>query len=637
VVDKLVIQNNSLSICTNGRIEKITAENVYKTVFEGCVVWAGVNPGKAGLPEGLGVSKYPLKPFLAIEFDAEKKLPVINVIFENSMNKHIYSTCEMTEVDHIIVKDIWYPIDKFRLEKVNVFIDVNKIVLGEITALNKYLKTKILAANSEDLVDLINRQPVFSNEIEVGANSVPSGVEATLYPYQLKGWKWLKFVCSEGMGGLLADEMGLGKTLQVISYISDSRGEGIFPALIVCPGSLVENWSREFKKFAPSVSINKHHGKFRTGSPSELIKEDVVITTYETVVRDNSLFLMIDWGLVVVDEAQNIKNPETKKAQSIKNLSRFSSLAVTGTPMENSLVDIWSIFDFVSPGYLGSVKSFMAKYTNDQESGGLLEPYISPLIMRRVVAEVAKDLPSKIEIPQAIEFSETEAQFYEDIRLDILNNYEKSAALVALVKLRMFCANPAIVKGYSQSDCFFEEFSKFRRFDEIIEEIILRGDKFIVFTSFVEVADRLAHHVSEKYKIFTDVLDGRLAIDLRQNLIDEFSGIDGSAALILNPRAGGSGLNITAANHVIHYNLEWNPALEDQASARAFRRGQNKPVTVHRLFMANSVEELINERLSMKREVAESAVTVTVPDKNNYEEILSALAKSPLIKGDVVR
>tara|TARA_R110002049_G_scaffold148242_2_gene311161 strand:+ start:18231 stop:20144 length:1914 start_codon:yes stop_codon:yes gene_type:complete len=637
MVEKLVIQNNVLSICSNGRIEKVTADEVYKSVIEGVVVWAGVHPGKTGLPASLEVSKYPLNPFLAIDFDVETKRPVINVIYENSINKNIHSTSELTKVDHIIVKNIWYPIDKFGLEKVNIFIDVNKIVLGEIAGLKEYLKIKMLAANSEELLDFVDAQPVFSNEIEDGANLVPSGVEANLYPYQLKGWRWLKFVCSKGIGGLLADEMGLGKTLQVISYISDHGDCRIFPTLIVCPGSLVENWSREFKKFAPSVSINKHHGKFRTGSPSELIKQNVVITTYETVVRDNSLFLMIDWGLVVVDEAQNIKNPDTKKAKSIKKLSRISSLAVTGTPMENSLVDIWSIFDFVSPGYLGSIKSFIERYSNDQESGELLEPHITPLILRRVVAEVAKDLPSKIEIPQAIEFSETEAQLYEDIRLDILDKYEESSALVALVKLRMFCANPVIVKGYSHRNCAFENFSKFQRFDEIIQEIILRGDKFIVFTSFVEVADRLAHHASEKYKIFTGVLDGRLAIDLRQNLIDDFSSIVGPAALILNPRAGGAGLNITAANHVIHYNLEWNPALEDQASARAFRRGQNKPVTIHRLFMANSVEELINERLCMKREVAESAVTVSVSDKNKYEEILSALAKSPLITGNMVR
>ena len=277
--------------------------------------------------------------------------------------------------------------------------------------------------------------------------------------------------------------MGLGKTLQIISVLSDSGDASLTPALIVAPGSLLENWSREIKRFSPKLSVLKHHGPYRTGQPKQLIEYDVVITTYESIVRDNSLMLMVDWGVIVIDEAQNIKNPNAKRTLALKRLKRKVALAVTGTPVENRLTDIWSILDFVIPDYLGNQDEFESKFNNDFDGGSLLEPLISPIMLRRTISSVANDLPSRIDIPQAIQLEPSEAADYDAIRTTVYDEYGKAASLVALSVLRMFCSHPFLLDKTENSQTSFDSsrilFSKFQRFDEIIEEIISYNDKIL--------------------------------------------------------------------------------------------------------------------------------------------------------------
>jgi SNF2 family DNA or RNA helicase len=249
-------------------------------------------------------------------------------------------------------------------------------------------------------------------------------------------------------------------------------------------------------------------------------------------------------------------------------------------------------------------------------------------MLRRRVAEVASDLPQRIDIPQILELDDEEAAAYEAERDRIIEEYGAAATLVALTSLRQFCAHPTLIDG-AAATADPMSFSKFRRLDGLVEEIFAHGEKVIIFTSFTAMATMIARHIDKRFGAFVGVIDGRLPIDDRQPLIDTFGVVRGGAALVLNPKAGGSGLNITAANHVIHYNPEWNPALEDQASARAHRRGQTRPVTVHRLLVADTVEDVVNDRLSRKRILSNTAVVGVEGKQDDYADIVAALSRSP--------
>jgi len=396
----------------------------------------------------------------------------------------------------------------------------------------------------------------------------------------------------------------------------------------VAPGSILENWRREIARFAPLLHTLKHQGPHRTGRPADLQGFDVVITSYDNAIRDNSLLNMIEWDMVVLDEAQLIRNPDAQRTRAVKHLRRRVGLAVTGTPVENRLLDLWSIIDFVLPDQLNDRRSFEVRFRDDIDGARLLETEVSPFVLRRRVSEVAQDLPPRIDIPQVVELSDQEIAEYDQIRQRIKDEYGSAATLVSLTALRMYCAHPLLLSASHVGDP--TQFSKFQRLNEILREIFSHGEKALVFTSFTAVADMICRHVGSTLQTFARVLDGRLSMDERQPLIDEFSSVSGAGALILNPRAGGVGLNITASNHVIHYNPEWNPALEDQASARAHRRGQELPVTVHRLLVADTVEEVISARLERKRVLADTAVVGVVGHEDDYADIISALSRSPL-------
>jgi len=460
------------------------------------------------------------------------------------------------------------------------------------------------------------------------AVSLCTGLNATPYPYQLTGIKWLNGLVNQSIGGILADEMGLGKTLQIIAVLQQEISNGRKNHLVVCPSSLMENWRREIKKFAPNVTPKIHHGSTRTGWPAELLGNDVVITTYETVLQDEALFTMINWGIVVLDEAQAIKNPEAKRTLVIKSLNRSNSFAVTGTPVENSLEDLWSLLDFVMPGFLGSLSEFQTRYADDVNSAESLRRLTTPLILRRKVEEVAKDLPEKIFIETALRLSDPEANDYEEVKSRSAAASPTSAHLATLGYLRMYCCHPNLptivdLLGGPRA----EDFGKIERLDQIISEIAESKEKLLIFTTYKDMSDKLCSHISSKFGCPTWAINGTTEISQRQLIIDTFSKTTGLAALVINPRAGGSGLNITEANHVIMYNPEWNPALEGQAIARAHRRGQTKPVSIHYLYYADTVEEAMIEVSRRKRNLADTAVVENPGDS----QILDALQRRPAI------
>ncbi|HEV2155807.1 DEAD/DEAH box helicase [Bradyrhizobium sp.] len=598
-----------------------SAEDIFRYFGEGDRGFVP-EPVDESAVENLRFSKYPLQLGLSLKEQNGMELLLLNGTHRGKTVT--IPDAAALDAGHFVSDDCWYPLDGSSAAEIRQLLVKNKAHPGERVSLQMYLAMRQAGVEPEG-----DTRPLGALSFLTPSDAKPQNVNATLYPYQLDGWRWCRFIAAEGLGGILADEMGLGKTLQVIGAIADPPKPREEPVLIVAPGSLLENWAREFRKFTPQIRTLKHHGPDRTGRPADLKQVDVVITSYDTVVRDNSLFMMISWSMLVCDEAQYVKNSDSLRARSVKRLRRSSAIAVTGTPVENRLTDLWSITDLVLPGYFGTAGEFQKRFEDDLDGAISLERLASPIMLRRRVSEVAKDLPERIDIPQAIELEEDEAKTYEAMREDIAAQFGASATLVALTRLRMFCSHPWLVAGTARTGDP-ASFSKYARLVDILEEIFQGGEKAILFTAYTEMTDMVVADIAKRFRVFTGYIDGRVPIDDRQPVIDRFSAESGPALLVLNPRAGGAGLNITAANHVIHYTLEWNPALEDQASARAYRRGQTRPVTVHRLFCGGTVEEVVDDRLARKRTLSETAVVGVRGESDDYTDILAALQRSPL-------
>ncbi|MGD1075846.1 MAG: DEAD/DEAH box helicase [Thermodesulfovibrionales bacterium] len=457
----------------------------------------------------------------------------------------------------------------------------------------------------------------------------PKAFIGSLYPYQLDGFRWLSFMAQSGLGCIVADEMGLGKTIQVICLLLEAVEQKRRPNLVISPATVLENWRRELARFAPLLHVLVHSGSQRTGFPDKLLCHDVVITSFETAVADISLLRNVQWNVVVVDEAQGIKNPDAKRTIQLKTLPRTCAVAVTGTPVENRLKDLWSIADFVLPSLLGSLSEFEIRHPDTVEGAAVLEPIVSPLILRRSVVEVASDLPERIDIPQPLELDDASAQAYEIIRAEASSG-KGSAGLAAVTTLRMFCTHPWLTGHLLNVGDAVRCSTKLSRLFEVIEEMAMGGGKAIIFTSYHESINLLVSEINAHFGIPVDFIDGRIAVPLRQQKVDALAATEAAAVLVLNPKAAGTGLNITAANHVIHFNLEWNPAVEDQASARSHRRGQARAVTVHRFFYVNTIEEIINDRMQRKRQLATTAVVGTDGQAQEMDDILRALRISPV-------
>lgn len=464
------------------------------------------------------------------------------------------------------------------------------------------------------------------------------GLVADLFPYQARGIRWMHETAQRTRGLILADEMGLGKTLQVIGLLLLDPPPISSPALVVCPTSLIANWIREIEKFAPSLSVMVHRGPRRTGTFRGLQRANVVVTTYDTMVNDIAIFSAFEWSWVICDEAQAVKNPESNRRQAIVTIPRRNTVPMTGTPVENSLLDLWSLADFAIPGLLGTRSEFERAYPDNFDGAKSLSAVTDPIMLKRRVADVAGDLPERIDIDLPLEMDDRLASHYRMVREQTVARYPVAGALVATLQLQLVCAHPWLrIKESDDTEGEFAEIDradgmalmtpKMERTISILREAFANGTKVILFALFNRLGDLIQEAGTDLPTAFWGAINGSTPQTERQSIIDRFSAHDGPACLVLNPKAAGSGLNITAATVVIHFTPVWNPALEAQASARAYRRGQTLPVTIHRLYYEDTVERVMLDRSRWKQELGNEILPASTRDD---EDIRRALTIEPV-------
>lgn len=460
---------------------------------------------------------------------------------------------------------------------------------------------------------------------------LPSTLQAELRDYQREGFEWLARLAAWGVGGCLADDMGLGKTLQSLAVILSNAAEG--PSLVVAPTSVSNNWMSEVIKFTPTLNIKTLTGRDREKVIRELGGFDLLITTYTLLQQEEELLCQVPWQTVILDEAQAIKNAATKRSKAAMALKARFKLITTGTPIENHLGELWNLFHFINPGLLGTVTSFNERFAipierfQDRDARLKLKKLIRPFILRRIKSQVLDELPSRTEVTLDVEMSQEESHFYEALRqnaLDILeSNKEKKGRhlqiLTEIMKLRQACCNPRLIDRNSSIKS-----AKLEVFSSLIEELIESRHKVLVFSQFI------GHlHIIRDYLDSTGVsyqyLDGSTSAKLRKERVEAFQAGQGDVFLI-SLKAGGLGLNLTAADYVIHMDPWWNPAIEDQASDRAHRIGQTRPVTIYRLVCKNTIEEKIVRLHQEKRDLAGSLLEGSdMSAKMGAEELLDLI------------
>jgi len=456
-----------------------------------------------------------------------------------------------------------------------------------------------------------------------------------LRPYQVRGYSWLAFLRKWGLGACLADDMGLGKTIQAIALFLHEREagdghraqNGPGPALVLCPTSVVGNWKREINRFAPKLRVMVHHGVGRARG-EEFVeaaqKHDVVISTYGLARRDVDDLAQVPWSDVILDEAQNIKNPRAKQTQAIRKLPAANRVALTGTPVENRLSELWSIFQFLNPGFLGSQAGFRKAFAlpieryQDQAATERLKGLVGPFILRRVKTDptVIQDLPDKMEMKVYCNLTDEQATLYEAVVQESLERIasadeegieRRGVVLGALMRLKQVCNHPA--QFLADGSALPGRSGKLDRLGEMLEEALSVGDQALVFTQFAQMGHMLRAYLQSLFGVEVLFLHGGTPQKQRDRMVARFQQARGGPPIfLLSLKAGGTGLNLTAANHVFHFDRWWNPAVEDQATDRAFRIGQTRDVQVHKFICAGTLEERIDELIEAKKVLAESVV-----------------------------
>ncbi len=461
-------------------------------------------------------------------------------------------------------------------------------------------------------------------EQRIAAVDAPDSFHGELRPYQTRGLAWLDFLGRTGLGGVLADDMGLGKTVQLLALLAYEQNGGP-PSLLVCPMSLVGNWQREAARFTPRLRVHVHHGAERSrGSAfTEAIAGcDLVITTYALAARDAADLRKITWRRVVVDEAQAIKNAATRQATAIRSIPAGTRVAVTGTPVENRLADLWSILEFANPGLLGSAAAFKKRYAEpierrgDDDAAERLRRFTGPFILRRVKTDksIIADLPEKLEMDLVCNLTAEQASLYQAVVDDMLERIRiaegierRGLVLATMTKLKQVCNHPAhFLRDGSR---LAGRSGKLERLDEILGEVLAVGEKALLFTQYAEFGALLRGHLAGRFGREVLFLHGGVPKPARDAMVARFQAEDASPPLfVLSLKAGGTGLTLTAANHVVHVDRWWNPAVEDQATDRAFRIGQRRAVQVRKLVCAGTVEEKIATMIRDKRGLAAKIV-----------------------------
>ena len=449
---------------------------------------------------------------------------------------------------------------------------------------------------------------------------VPKTFQATLRPYQKNGYTWLNYMDGLGFGACLADDMGLGKTVQVLAYLERLRTQNpTARALLVLPASLLGNWQREAERFAPGLDFMLLHGRSAGVLEEELAESRafLTITTYGMAARVRGL-QEIKWDCVILDEAQAIKNPGTKQTREIKKLSARMRIVMTGTPIENELMNLWSLFDFLNKGLLGTAKEFheYCKGLNEHPEGYMrLKTMVSPFMLRRVKTDkkIISDLPEKLESVDYVALSRKQVVLYRKAVADMEQMIDKvegiqrsGIILTTIMKLKQICNHPDQFLG--QSAYAMEESGKLLMLKDICETIYEKRERVIVFTQFKEITEYLAAFLEQVFGRKGHVLHGGTPVAKRGKIVEDFQGEKYVPFMVVSVKAGGTGLNLTKANHVIHFDRWWNPAVENQATDRAFRIGQKKDVVVHKLVCQGTIEEKIDAMIESKKELAENVI-----------------------------
>lgn len=470
----------------------------------------------------------------------------------------------------------------------------------------------------------------------------PKAFQGALRPYQERGAAWLAFLERWGLGACLADDMGLGKTIQLIAMILHLQEQAILehPTLLVCPTSVLGNWEREIRRFAPSLKVLVHHGDKRSQGKAfvKAVKDQhLVLTSYSLIHRDLKDLQSLRWQGLVLDEAQNVKNAEAKQSQAVRQLDVQFRIALTGTPVENRLSELWAIMDFLNPGYLGPKNFFQRRFAipieryGDTASLRTLRALVQPFILRRLKTDrsIIQDLPEKQEMTVFCGLAAEQAALYQQLvdqsllEIESAEGIQRHGMILALLtKLKQVCNHPVLLKGeaspakagqakagQAKGDLSFRSSGKLQRLEEMLEEVLLAGDRCLIFTQFAEWGKQLQPYLQQRFDREVLFLYGGSSKKQREAMIDRFQNDpQGPRIFILSLKAGGVGLNLTRANHVFHFDRWWNPAVENQATDRVFRIGQTKNVQVHKFVCTGTLEERIHELIESKKALSEQVV-----------------------------
>jgi SNF2 family DNA or RNA helicase len=455
----------------------------------------------------------------------------------------------------------------------------------------------------------------------------PRGFQGELRPYQLRGYSWLAFLKECGLGACLADDMGLGKTVQTLALLQrewEAGGKKRRPALLVCPTSVMANWEKEAARFTPRLPVLVHHGLWREKGESfrgRAAGHGLVVTSYALLHRDLEVLREVPWSGVILDEAQNVKNPETKQARAARAIPAGYRVALTGTPVENSVGDLWSLMEFLNPGLLGGQAEFKRAFFvpiqagRDPEAAARLRRLTGPFVLRRLKTDktVIADLPEKLEMKVYCTLTREQASLYAAVVSEAAEGLKraegikrKGLVLATLSKLKQVCNHPA--QFLKDNSSIPGRSGKLARLTEMLEEAFSVGDAALVFTQFAEMGALIHRHLQEGFGREALFLHGAVPRRERDRMVERFQSRGGPPVFVLSLKAGGTGLNLTRASHVFHFDRWWNPAVENQATDRAFRIGQTRRVQVHKLLCAGTLEEKIDAMIEGKKEVAERVV-----------------------------
>ncbi|BBD61754.1 SNF2 helicase homolog [Nostoc sp. HK-01] len=467
-----------------------------------------------------------------------------------------------------------------------------------------------------------------TNNQEIKPLPTPVSFQGQLRPYQERGAAWLAFLERWGLGACLADDMGLGKTIELIAFVLHLKEQDVLekPILLVCPTSVLGNWEREVKKFAPSLKVMQYHGDKRPKGKAfvEAVNQhNLIITSYSLIHRDVKLLQTISWQIIVLDEAQNVKNPDAKQSQAVRQLDATFRIALTGTPVENRLQELWSILDFLNPGYLGNKQFFQRRFAMPIEKYGdaasltQLRSLVQPFILRRLKTdkEIIQDLPDKQEMTVFCGLTTEQAALYQQavdtslVEIESAEGLQRRGMILALLtKLKQICNHPS--QYLKETTLTQHNSGKLQRLEEMLDVAIEEGDRALIFTQFAEWGKLLKPHLERQLGREVFFLYGSTSKKQREEMVDRFQhDPQGPPVMILSLKAGGVGLNLTRANHVFHFDRWWNPAIENQATDRVFRIGQTRNVQVHKFVCTGTLEEKIHDMIESKKQLAEQVVS----------------------------